>query len=66
MAMSQQRSMTIVAPSDMAIGTSDGSGASGTRRGLMRALPGVAIGVVALVVLSACGGEGDDDDDDDD
>ena len=36
-----------------------------SRRWLLRALPGVAIGVVALVGLTSCGGEGDEDEEDD-
>jgi hypothetical protein len=37
-----------------------------SRRWLLRALPGAAIGLVALLGLTACGGEGDEDDEDDD
>ncbi len=43
---------------------------SGSRRWLLRALPGAAIGLVALLGLTSCGGEGgvggegDEEDDD--
>ena len=40
--------------------------ASVSRRWLLRALPGAAIGVVALVGLTSCGGEDDEEDEDDD
>jgi hypothetical protein len=36
-----------------------------SRRRLLRALPGVAIGVVALLGLTSCGGEDDEEDEDD-
>jgi hypothetical protein len=36
-----------------------------SRRWLLRALPGAAIGLVALLGLTSCGGEGDEDDEDD-
>jgi hypothetical protein len=35
-----------------------------SRRWLLRALPGAAIGLVALLGLTSCGGEGDEGDDD--
>ena len=35
---------------------------SASRRWLLRALPGAAIGVVALLGLTGCGGEGGEDD----
>jgi hypothetical protein len=38
---------------------------SASRRWLLGALPGVAIGVVALIGLTSCGGEDDEEDDDD-
>ena len=34
-----------------------------SRRGLLRALPGVVIGVMALISLTSCGGEDGADDD---
>jgi hypothetical protein len=37
-----------------------------SRRWLLRALPGAAIGLVALLGLTSCGGEGDEEDEDDD
>jgi hypothetical protein len=37
-----------------------------SRRWLLRALPGVVIGVPMLVGLTACGGEGEDEDEGDD
>ena len=36
-----------------------------SRRWLLGALPSVAIGVVALIGLTGCGGEDDEEDDDD-
>ena len=36
------------------------------RRALLRMLPGAAIGSVALVALTSCGGDDDDEDDEDD
>ena len=36
-----------------------------SRRGLLGALPGGAIGVVTLIGLTSCGGEDDEEDDDD-
>ena len=37
-----------------------------SRRWLLRALPGAAIGLVALLGLTSCGGEGDEGDEGDD
>ena len=51
---------------DAAPGPSDRAAGSGSRRWLLRALPGAAIGLVALLGLTSCGGEGDEDDEDDD
>jgi hypothetical protein len=37
-----------------------------SRRWLLRALPGAAIGIVALLGLTGCGGENGEDEEDDD
>jgi hypothetical protein len=37
-----------------------------SRRWLLRALPGAAIGLVALLGLTSCGGEGDEGEEGDD
>jgi hypothetical protein len=52
--------------SDAAPGLSGLATGSVSRRWLLRALPGAAIGLVALLGLTSCGGEGDEDDEDDD
>ena len=37
-----------------------------SRQWLLRALPGAAIGLLALLGLTSCGGEGEEGDEDDD
>jgi hypothetical protein len=39
--------------------------ASRSRRWVLRALPGAAVGMLTLLALTGCGGNGDEDDEDD-
>jgi hypothetical protein len=50
---------------DATSGPSSLAAGSFSRRWLLRALPSAAIGLVALLGLTSCGGEGDEDEDDD-
>ena len=61
-----QQRIRSVAINDETPDASDLAVAFVSRRRLLRALPGVAIGLVALLGLTGCGGEDDDDDEDDD
>ena len=39
---------------------------SRSRRWVLRALPGAAVGMLTLLALTGCGGDGDEEDDEDD
>jgi hypothetical protein len=39
---------------------------SRSRRWMLRALPGAAVGMLTLLALTGCGGNGDEEDDEDD
>jgi hypothetical protein len=52
--------------SDAAPGPSGLAAGSVSRQWFLRALPGAAIGLVVLLGLTNCGGEGDEGDEDDD
>ena len=60
-----QQRVESVAVTDAAAATAGPTPVSVSRRWLLGALPGVAIGVVALIGLTSCGGEDDEEDDDD-
>ena len=61
-----QQRVKSVAVTDASSSASGPTPVSVSRRWLLGALPGVAIGVVALIGLTSCGGGDDEEDEEDD
>ncbi len=60
-----QRRLQSDTVTDAALESSSRAPRSLSRRWLLRALPGAALGLVALLGLTSCGGEGGESDEDD-
>jgi hypothetical protein len=61
-----QQPVRLIEVTDAAPRASCLTAGSVSRRWLLRALPGAAIGIMALLGLTGCGGENGEDEEDDD